>query len=119
MLVHSVVSFELDNEPRALPPNAGLEHRPHLRLAVESGPVLSMQLHKLSCNSDGFRPRVRLQDRPATDNFLALGKGPVRHGDLAVGEPYANAVLARHQTAGINKDSVLKGLLYELAHRLH
>ena len=37
-----------------------------------------VQGDKLSCNSHGFRLRVRLQDRPATDNFLGLGKGTIR-----------------------------------------
>ena len=86
-----------NNEPRALRPHAGVEHRPQLRLAVESGPVLSMQLHKLSCNSDGFRLRVRLHDRPATYNFLGLGKGSVCHSDLAVGSrPARSSALCHH-----------------------
>lgn len=42
---------------------AGVEHRPDLGLALESGPVLAVQLHELGRDPDCFGFRVDVQDR--------------------------------------------------------
>jgi hypothetical protein len=71
-----------------------VEHRPHLGLTLESGPVLAVQLHELGCNPDCFGFRVCIQDCPATDDLLAFRERAVRHSDRATREPYANAIAA-------------------------
>src|SRR5580704_3047102 len=76
-------------------PHPGVEHRPYLGLAFESGPVLAVQLHELGCDPERLGLRLGLQDRPAADDLLALGERAVGHGDLAVGEPHTRAFLAR------------------------
>src|SRR5258708_7585328 len=99
----------------ALPAYARVEHRPHLGLALELGPVLSVQLHELSRNPDRFRLRIRLQDCPAPDNLLALAEWAAGHADLAVGEAHADAILGRQKTTCIDESTVLQRFLYELA----
>src|SRR5690348_14989294 len=44
----------------ALRPDAGVEHRSHLRLALEPGPVLAVQLHELGRDADRVRLRLRV-----------------------------------------------------------
>src|SRR5215468_7876829 len=98
---------------------AGLEHRPHFGLALEFGPVFSVQLHELGRDPDRFCLRVRLQDCPAADDLLALGERAVRHADLALGQSHADAIFARQQTARIDEGAVLERFLHKLVHRLH
>src|SRR5262249_52998457 len=108
-----------DASRRRLWTHARVEHWPDLGLALESGPVLPVKLHELGRYPDRIGPRVRLYDGPAADHFLALGEWTVCHGDLAVGEAHADAVLARKKAPGIHEGAVPHRLLYELAHCLH
>ena len=79
--------------------------------ALEPGPVLAVQVHEVGRNPDRLGLRVRLQDGPAPDDLLALGERAIGHGDLAVREPQADAILARQQPAGVDKRAILERLL--------
>jgi len=81
--------------------------------------VNPVQFHEIPRDAKGFLLRVRLEYRPATDDFLGFGEGTIGHRHDVLRETYAKAVLTWKQASRIDERTVLQRFARELAHRFH
>src|SRR5262249_52429925 len=88
--------------------HARVEDRTHLGLALELGPVLTVQLHELGRDARHFLFRLRLEDRPTTDDFLAFRERPIGDGDLALGQAHPDALIAGQKTARVDQRALFE-----------
>src|SRR6266550_2545282 len=78
------------------------------------GPESDVRFQESTGPLDGFLLRGDIVDRIAADDFLSLGEGAVRNGDLPVGEPGARAQCRRQQPPHPDHRALLRRFLPQL-----
>src|SRR4051812_36483816 len=77
-----------------------------------------MQLHELFRERIRLRPRRRLDDGVATDDFFRFGKRAVGPGQLAALRPDAVTLFGTLQPGGLLQNAALEAVFHELTHCL-
>src|SRR5829696_3375208 len=92
---------------------------PHLALALELGPVHSVQLHELPGQLHRLFPGADLDHGIATDDFLGRGERSVDDLELVAAganpEPFGCSL----EAGGVLQGPALEAFIDELAHGIH
>src|SRR6266566_1660908 len=96
----------------------GIHHLAHFHFQLLI-PKSDVGLQELPRPLDGLLLRRDIVDGKPTDDFLGLGKGPICHGDLPVGESRPRSRGGRQQTPHLDHHAFLRCVFAEFHDRLN
>src|SRR4029453_9157328 len=92
--------------------------RTDLALALERGPMYTVQLHELTRQSQGFVLRLRLDQSVSAHDFLRLREWTVDYRELTAAQADTLSFRRGLQACRVNEGAILHRLVYEFSHRI-